>query len=167
MRRTACLVALLAVVPVACSDDGATWFDARERAAAAVDDAVVVAAAGAVTIAEGTDRGEPCAQVTVAEVTMHCLRTEFVSGPLGGSSSAAMRAGDTRFLEIRVGAGADSFVLWSDRSPGGRRVPATQAGGSSLLVWVMADGEAPWGVQAIGPDGGLWHALSFAGLPDG
>lgn len=167
MSRVAAAAVALAVTLGACSADGPAWSDARELGGPAVADALAVAEDGTVRIAEGTDGGVPCAQVTVGELTMQCLRTAFVAGAAGGWSSAALRADDTRFVDVRVGPGADSFVLWSNRSPEGRRVAATQAAGSSVLVWVMDDGEAPWGVQAIGPDGTLWHALPFVGLPDG
>ena len=48
---------------------------------------------------------------------------------------------------------------------GGRTVDPIVAADNAILVWIMEPGEAPWGVQAIAPDGTLGAFTSYVGLP--
>lgn len=165
MRR--CAAALLVLLASAACGDGdeLRWHDASASAVDPVN-GTIVAETDVYRVVDGFD-GRRCAQLTLLDVSTDCIANDY-GGPLStgwGYGGRILRVDDVRVIEFRTNPSTRRFVVRSSRSPSGRPIAPIVAADNAILVWVMEPGEAPWGVQAIAPDGTLGAAASFVGLP--
>lgn len=175
MRRApvrAVVLALAFAALVACSDDDtlARWSEltSSENPAvgAAASDVGDLGADGRISVRFGDD----CGQLVVDDQRSPCPAYTPGSGQL-----STARVDDLRIVwhvwrsdptnERPRAAAIDHAVVWSSASPDGREIPALVEGDLQQIVWVMAEGEEPWGVQLIDARGRLIATYDLVGLP--
>ena len=169
-HRPILLVAFLVTV-VGCgnSDSQPQWADAADLGWSPVFDPVTVAEGDGWRFDVGLepdDSGEPpapCLQLVVGDEPLGCI------GARMSGFGAVNRVDDQRVIWqasiIDDNAPVDHFVVWSNASPNGRQLDPINHSNVENLLWIMEPGEAPWGYQAIAPDGTLLAQTSFVGLP--
>jgi hypothetical protein len=166
------LVALLvAVVGCGNSDSEPQWADAADFGWLPVLDPVSVAEGEGWRFDVGLepyDTGEPpapCLQLVIGDEPLGCIGVGAENRGFG----AVTRVDDQRVIwqasTIDDLPPVDHFVVWSNASPNGRPLDPINHSNVENLLWIMEPGEAPWGYQAIAPDGTLLAQTSFVGLP--
>lgn len=175
MRRTAIVTCALLLISCSNNDEQPRWADADVFAVPPVLDPVTVIERDGWRFDVGTepfDTGEPpvrCLQAVVANQRIGCTRVDAADDTFY-SSSIVTRVGDERIIWQSAtppdpDRPVDHYVVWSTSSPDGRRIEPITYEDSLNMFWMMQPGEAPWGYQAIAPDGTLIAARSYVGLP--
>jgi hypothetical protein len=171
-RRPIMFVALLVTV-VGCGNSNGQpqWADPADLGWMPVLDPVTVAEGDGWRFDVGLDAdntGEtpaPCLQLVIGDQPLGCIGI----GAENRGFDAVTRVDEQRVIwqanTTDDNPPVDHFVVWSNASPNGRHLDPINHSNVENLLWIMEPGEAPWGYQAIAPDGTLLAQTSFVGLP--
>ena len=159
------LVAVVLGIAAGCSDGGSIGWNATTA-----PDIEAVGTAVAVDELISVRFGDDCGQLEVGDERTMCPPFQP-----GGGMVSTLRAGGLRIVWIPWRSAPESdepglypidrAVVWSSASPDGRVIRPVVSGDMQQIVWVMADGEEPWGVQTLDASDRLIAAYDLVGLP--